>query len=202
MSLQLQTQHESSVLQLVPHLDAAYNLARWLVRDQHNAEDMVQEAYARALQHIAGFTGLNGRAWLLTIVRNCCYDLFKRNGTRYQTSPFDERTHGTGTTACDPETALLEGERAERLRNALTELQPNYREVLVLREMEELSYKEISGIVGVPIGTVMSRLSRARNQLQQNLASRATPAPASIRNKHSGSEVNEVAEHPASREVK
>jgi RNA polymerase sigma factor (sigma-70 family) len=176
MSLRLQTQQESSMHQLVQHLDAAYNLARWLMRDTHDAEDMVQEAYARALHHIAGFSGLNGRAWLLTIVRNCCYDYFKRNGIRYQDGAFDEETHVATTKACDPEAVLLSKESAERLKVALTELPPNYREVLVLRELEELSYKEISGIVGVPMGTVMSRLSRARNQLQQNLAGRAATA--------------------------
>jgi RNA polymerase sigma factor (sigma-70 family) len=176
MSLQFQTRQESSMLQLGHHLDAAYNLARWLTRDQHDAEDMVQDAYVRALRHIAGFNGLNERAWLLAIVRNCCYDLFKRNGTRYHDDAFDERAHTAGTTAYDPESALLKEERAELLRNALSELPPSYREVLVLREFEELSYKEISGIVGVPMGTVMSRLSRARNQLQQNLAAHAVTA--------------------------
>jgi RNA polymerase sigma factor (sigma-70 family) len=176
MYLQLRPQHENSTLQLVHHLDAAYNLARWLVRDQHDAEDMVQEAYSRAFQHIAGFTGLNGRAWLLTIVRNCCYDFFRRNGMLRRDGTFDDETHATGTAAGDPETALLEKERVKQLRNALTELTPNYREVLVLRELEELSYKEISGIIGAPMGTVMSRLSRARIQLQQNLAGHAASA--------------------------
>lgn len=176
MSLRLQPQQESSRLELVHHLDAAYNLARWLIRNEHDAEDMVQEAYTRAFHHIAGFSGLNGRTWLLAIVRNCCYEFFRRNGVRYQEGTFDEETHDTGTAADDPETALLEEERAELLRNALTELPPNYREILVLRELEELSYKEIAGIVGVPVGTVMSRISRARNQLQQNLVSQATPA--------------------------
>jgi RNA polymerase sigma-70 factor (ECF subfamily) len=176
MSLRLQTQQESSMHQLVQHLDAAYNLARWLMPDKDNAEDMVQEAYARALHHIAGFSGVNGRAWLLTIVRNCCYDCFRRNGIRHQNGSFDEELHVVATTARDPETVLLEEESAERVKAALAELPPNYREVLVLREFEDLSYKEISGIVGVPLGTVMSRLSRARNQLQQNLAGRASTA--------------------------
>jgi RNA polymerase sigma-70 factor, ECF subfamily len=176
MSLPLQPQQESSRLQLVNHLDAAYNLARWLMRNEYDAEDIVQEAYARAFHHIPGFKNGDGRAWLLAIVRNCCYDFFKRNGTQYQFGTFDEETHATGTAAYDPETALLEEERAELLRNALTELPSNYREILVLREFEELSYKEIAGIVGAPLGTVMSRLSRARNQLQQNLVGRTIPA--------------------------
>jgi RNA polymerase sigma factor (sigma-70 family) len=174
MSFQLQTQQESSMVQMVHHLDAAYNLARWLIRNEQDAEDMVQEAYARAFHHIEGFSGMNARPWLLRIVRNCCYDFFKRKGMRYQDCAFNEETHGT--TAHDPETVLLEQERAERLNNALTELPPNYREVLVLREFEELSYREISGIVGVPLGTVMSRLSRARNQLQQTLGGQAAAA--------------------------
>jgi RNA polymerase sigma-70 factor (ECF subfamily) len=186
MTLRLQPRHESSRLELVHHLDAAYNFARWLIRDEHDAEDMVQEAYARAFHHISGFSGLNGRAWLLTIVRNCCYDFFRRNRVRYQEGAFDEETHDTGTTADDPETALLEEERAELLRKALTELPLDYREVLVLRELEELSYKEIASIVGVPVGTVMSRLSRARNQLQQNLAGQATQPRTSIDPKPKG----------------
>jgi RNA polymerase sigma factor (sigma-70 family) len=176
MYFPLKPQQESSKLQLVHHLDAAYHLARWLTRDEHDAEDMVQEAYARALHYKARFDGLNGRAWLLTIVRNCCYDFFKRSGRRNQDLAFDEETHVTRTRTCDPETALLEQERAQGVRKALTQLPANYREVLVLREFEELSYKEISGIMGIPMGTVMSRLSRARDQLHQSLSGQVTAA--------------------------
>ena len=176
MSLPFQTRGENSTVGLVQHLPAAYNLAHWLILDKHDAEDMVQEAYARAIHHIAGFHGSNGRAWLLTIVRNCCYDFFKRNGMRREDGVLDEEMQATGAKERDPETALLEKERAERLKAAITKLPPNYREVLILSEFEELSYQEISGIVGVPLGTVMSRLSRARNLLQQNLAGRAPTA--------------------------
>jgi RNA polymerase sigma factor (sigma-70 family) len=126
---------------------------------------------------ISEFTGVNGPVWLLTIVRNCCYDCFRRNGILYQDAAFDEETHVATTNACDPETVLLEKESAERTTEGGSHtIAPNYREVLVLREFEELSYKDISGIVGVPMGTVMSRLSRARHQLRQNLAGRTATA--------------------------
>jgi len=167
----MQPQEESARVQLLRHLDAAYNLAHWLTRDDHDAEDVVQEAYMRAYHRLATFRGGNGRAWLLTIVRNCSYDLIRRNGTRSRDNPFDEEVHTMSTTsAYDPEAALLQEERAELVRNALTDLPPEHREVLILREMEGLSYSEIASIIGVPLGTVMSRLSRARNRLQQNLA--------------------------------
>jgi RNA polymerase sigma-70 factor, ECF subfamily len=155
------------------HLNAAYNLARWLTRDDHDAEDVVQEAYTRAYHRFSTFKGGNGRAWLLTIVRNCSYDFLKRSGTRSQDTPFDEEVHTlTASNACDPEAALLREERGEFVRNALMNLPPEHREVLILREMEELSYSEIASTMGVPLGTVMSRLSRARDGLKLNLAPR------------------------------
>jgi RNA polymerase sigma-70 factor (ECF subfamily) len=172
----MQTQEESARVELLSHLDAAYNLAHWLMRDDHDAEDIVQEAYLRAYKCFSTFTGGNGRAWLLTIVRNCSYDLLKRNGTRSRDDAFDERVHTMRTaSACDPEAALLREERAELVRNALADLLPEHREILILREMEGLSYSEIANMLGVPLGTVMSRLSRARDRLQQNLAPRWTP---------------------------
>jgi RNA polymerase sigma-70 factor (ECF subfamily) len=167
----MQSQDESARVQLLSHLDAAYNLAYWLMRDGHDAEDIVQEAYMRAYRRFSTFKGENGRAWLLTIVRNCSYDLLKRNRTRSRNDAFDEKVHTTSTTSTrDPEAAVLREERAELVRNALTDLPPEYREILILREMEELSYSEIASTMGVPVGTVMSRLSRARNRLQQNLS--------------------------------
>jgi RNA polymerase sigma factor (sigma-70 family) len=167
----MQTQEESAQVQLLSHLDAAYNLARWLTRDDHDAEDIVQEAYMRAYKRFSTFTGGSGRAWLLTIVRNCSYDLLRRNGTRSRDDAFDEEVHITSTTnSYEPEAVLLREERAELVRNALAGLLPEHREILILREMEELSYSEIASTMGVPLGTVMSRLSRARNRLQQNLA--------------------------------
>jgi RNA polymerase sigma factor (sigma-70 family) len=172
----MQPNEESARAELLSHLDAAYNLARWLTRDSHDAEDIVQEAYLRAYKCFSTFTGGNGRAWILTIVRNCSYDLLRRNGTRRRDDAFDERVHTLQTrSACDPETALLREEKAELLRNALTDLPPEHREILILREMEGLSYSEMASMVGVPVGTVMSRLSRARNRLQQNLAPRWRP---------------------------
>jgi RNA polymerase sigma-70 factor (ECF subfamily) len=170
----MQQQVESAGVPLLRHLDAAYNLARWLMRDDHDAEDMVQEAYMRAYKRFSTFKGGNERAWLLTIVRNCSYDLLKRNGTRTSDDAFDEEGHIVRTTSsCDPEAALLREEKAELVRNALANLLPEHREILILREMEELSYGEIASTIGVPVGTVMSRLSRARNRLQQSLAAHA-----------------------------
>jgi len=169
----MQPQEESASTQLLGHLNAAYNLARWLTRDDHDAEDIVQEAYARAYHRFSTFKGGNGRAWLLTIVRNCSYDFLKRSGTRSQDTAFDEEVHAMVTTsACDPEATLLREERAESVRNALMILPPELREILILREMEELSYGDIANTIDVPLGTVMSRLSRARDRLKQNLTSR------------------------------
>src|ERR1700676_3138921 len=130
---------------LLVHLDAAYNLARWLMRNEHDAEDVVQEAYLKAFRHLAGFRGGDGRAWLLEIVRNTCYDGLKQHGVR-DTSAFDERIHSVGQPITNPETSLIEKERAELLREALAGLPLEYREVLVLRELEDLSYLEIASV--------------------------------------------------------
>jgi len=158
------------VLQLVNHLDASYNLAKWLTQNEHDAEDIVQDAYLRAIRHFGSFQGGEGRAWLLAIVRNLCYDSMRRRSVRERTASFDEELHNTcSTTTVDPETSLLQKERAGMLRQALTALPLELREVLVLRELEELSYREIANIAGVPMGTVMSRLSRARKRLQDVL---------------------------------
>jgi RNA polymerase sigma-70 factor (ECF subfamily) len=154
---------------VLPHLDAAYNLARHLLRDAHEAEDAVQDACVRALRHFAAYRGDNDRAWLLMIVRRACYTRRERDRIRAFDAPFDDERHSP---ADDPPPAreALErhGERLE-LRRALERLPAPLREVLVLREIEELSYKEISAIVRVPIGTVMSRLSRARERLLRAL---------------------------------
>jgi RNA polymerase sigma-70 factor (ECF subfamily) len=157
------------MLQLLNHLDAAYNLARWLTQNEHDAEDIVQDSYLRAICHFGGFHGGEGRAWLLTIVRNRCYDSARHKGVREWTTPFDEDLHNTRHVTLDPETSLLQKERAGFLRDALAELPLELREVLVLRELEELSYREIASIARIPMGTVMSRLSRGRRQLQQVL---------------------------------
>ena len=158
------------MLQLVTHLDASYNLAKWLTQNEHDAEDIVQDAYVRAIRHFGSFQGGDGRAWLLTIVRNLCYDSMRRKNVRERTASFDEDLHNSHpATTSSPEACLLQKERAEMLRQALAELPLELREVLILRELEELSYSEIADIAQVPMGTVMSRLSRARKRLQQIL---------------------------------
>jgi RNA polymerase sigma factor (sigma-70 family) len=125
----------------------------------------VQDAYLRAIRHFGGFKGDECKAWFLTIVRNLCYDSLRHKG-RARTMPFDEEFHNTQVATSDPEAPLLQQERAGLLRQALEELPLEYREVLVLRELEELSYREIAHIAKIPVGTVMSRLSRARGRLQ------------------------------------
>jgi RNA polymerase sigma-70 factor (ECF subfamily) len=155
---------------LAEHMDSAYNLARYLMRNETEAEDVVQSAYVRAISHFAGFRGGDGRGWLLTIVRNTCYDRLRKLGSSRQDMDFDETVHSVGRQSPDPERALLQAERTELLRKSLAELPSESREVLILRELEQLSYREIADIAGVPVGTVMSRLSRARQRLQQGVA--------------------------------
>jgi RNA polymerase sigma-70 factor (ECF subfamily) len=161
---------------LVEHLDAAYNLARWLMRNEAEAEDSVQEAYLRAISNFAGFRGGGGRAWLLAVVRNTCSSRLRRKGASGQITDFDEAVHSA---ACqqmpNPETVLLLAERTERVRKSLTELPAEYREILVLRELEQMSYREIANVAGIPLGTVMSRLSRARQQLRQTFLDGNSP---------------------------
>ncbi|MDB5309017.1 MAG: polymerase subunit sigma [Gemmataceae bacterium] len=153
----------------LPHLDAAYNLARWLTRDDHAAEDVVQEAYFRAAKFFAGFRGGDGRTWLLAVVRRAAYDwLAKRRA--WAAASFDEAVHDRGDDASNPESLVIRKADQQLLRQALEELSPEFREVTVLRELEGLSYQQIAAVVGVPVGTVMSRLSRARKQLRQRLA--------------------------------
>ena len=152
---------------LIAHLGAAYNLARWLMRDETKAEDAVQDAYMRALSHFASFRGGDGRAWLLTIVRNSCFNRLRQKGASGLNTDFDEALHSFGRQTDNPEAELLKAERAELVRKSLDELPATYREVIVLRELEQLSYREIAKIAGIPLGTVMSRLNRARQHLQQ-----------------------------------
>ncbi len=154
---------------VLPHMDAAYNLARWLTRNDHDAEDLVQEAYLRAFKFFGSFHGANARGWLLTIVRNTCYTWFRDNRPQELTTSFDEEVHSTEADPFDPQKLLLQKERSQLLRQALEELPLEFREVLMLRELEGLSYKEIAVIAGIPPGTVMSRLARARSQLKQCL---------------------------------
>ena len=154
---------------MLPHLDAAYNLARWLLRNEQDAQDVVQEAYLRAFKSFGGFRGTNGRAWLLTIVRNTSYTLLKRNKTIDFTTPFDEEIHGARGEVYSPVTLLEHSEDANRLKEAMDQLPEEFREILILRHQEGLSYKEIADLVQIPQGTVMSRLARARSKLREFL---------------------------------
>ena len=146
---------------VLPHLDAAHRLARWLMRNEHDAEDVVQEASLRALRYFRTFEGGNGRAWFLRIVRNTCIG---RRGARVHVSTdlFDEERHSPAGAAADPETLMLQSQTAAVIDEAMDQLPQRSRELLVLRELEGLSYREMADAIGVPIGTVMSGLSRAR----------------------------------------
>jgi RNA polymerase sigma-70 factor (ECF subfamily) len=162
---------------VVPHLGAAYNLARWLTGNDHDAEDVVQESYLRALKFFAGFRGGDSRPWLLTIVRNTCYTWLRRNRMDDVTTELDEDIHGVDNTTSNPEAVLLAAARSDMVTRALEELPVALREIVILRELEGMSYQEIADVAAIPIGTVMSRLSRARSRLQK-LLSDANPAEA------------------------
>jgi RNA polymerase sigma-70 factor (ECF subfamily) len=154
----------------LPHLEAAYNLARWITGNDHDAEDVVQESYLRALKFFAGFRGENGRPWLLTIVRNTCYTWLRRNRMGEFATELEEETQLADTTSASPEAMLLAAARTESVQRALQELPVEFREIVILRELEGLSYKEIAEIAAIPVGTVMSRLARARARLQKLLS--------------------------------
>ena len=154
---------------VLPHLDAAYNLARWLTRNEQDAEDVVQETYLRAFRFFAGFRGGDARAWLMKIVRNTCYTWLHANRPLQDATEFDENLFPPDSRALNPEEVVLQNDSGTLVRKALEKLAPNYREVLVLRELERMSYKEIADITGMPAGTVMSSLSRARSCLRQVL---------------------------------
>ena len=157
---------------IMPHMDAAYNLARWLTGSDPDAQDLVQEAFLRAFKFFGGFRGGNSRAWLLRIVRNAFYDLVKRNRREEDVTPFDEELHGTVEPKSAPDALLLEKADRELLHKAIAELPVEFREILVLRELEGFSYKEIADVAAVPLGTVMSRLARAREHLRNLLVAR------------------------------
>jgi RNA polymerase sigma factor (sigma-70 family) len=158
---------------LLGWLDDAYNLARWLLHDDQNAQDAVQDAFMRAMRYAGGFRGGDRRAWLLAIVRNVCYTQLSRSRTAASNVVFDEEQHQGTDLAIDLETAALTHVNREALTRALEALPVEYREAIVMREMEGLSYKEIAGAAGVPIGTVMSRLARARDRLRLALGGKA-----------------------------
>ena len=172
---QLEQRNKLSLFEttLLPHLGAAYNFARWLLRDEGGAEDVVQESYLRALKYFRGYHGGDSRAWLLTIVRNTSYNWLQQNRSRELMNSIEDATEAlSATNDANPETVLLQRIDQDLLREALSELPIEFREVLILREMEELSYKEIAALAELPIGTVMSRLARARGRLQKKLAGR------------------------------
>ena len=165
---------------MLPHLDAAYGLARWLTRNDELAEDAVQEAYLRALRFFGSMRGEDGKPWLLKIVRNACYEMLEREQLPGQVEEFDEQSHREDNAAAgvvvvlpvNPEAAAIERADSQMVRDGLAALPRDFREALVLREIEGCTYKEIAAIVGAPIGTVMSRLSRARRLLQGILTER------------------------------
>ena len=156
---------------VLPHLDAAYNLARWLTRNEADAEDVVQEAYLRAFRFFGGFHGEDGRAWLLGIVRNTTYTWLQHNRSPELNLPLDDEVHELKSDDVNPEALLLQKADAQMLKQAVEELPIEFREVLVLRELHEMSYKQIAAVADLPLGTVMSRLARARKRLQQILVS-------------------------------
>jgi len=157
---------------MLPHLDAAHNLAKWLLRNEEDAQDVVQEAYLRAFRSFSGFRGTNGRAWLLTIVRNTSYTLLRKNSAVDLTTTFDEEIHVAGHEAASPATILEHSEDAQLIKEAMDDLPAEFREIMVLRHQEGLSYKEIADIAQILPGTVMSRLARARAKLKEYLAAR------------------------------
>jgi len=155
---------------MLPHLDAAHNLARWLMRNEQDAQDVVQEAYLRAFKSFSGFHGSNGRAWLLTIVRNTSYTLLKKNRAVDLSTTFDEEFHASDHESASPAAILEHVEDADLIGKAMDELPAEFREILTLRHQEDLSYKEIGEILRIPPGTVMSRLARARGKLKEYFA--------------------------------
>jgi RNA polymerase sigma-70 factor, ECF subfamily len=151
---------------ILPHLDAAHNLARWLVRGGDGADDVVQEACLRAFRYFGTFRGGNARAWLLRIVRTTAYRWLQKNRAQQLATEFNEETHSERSEALNPETMLLRRVDTQLLEQAINHLPDRLRELLVLRELEGLSYKEIAEVVGVPMGTVMSTLFRARERFR------------------------------------
>jgi RNA polymerase sigma-70 factor (ECF subfamily) len=166
----------------------ARRLARWLVQDEHEAEDVVQEASLRAFRYFHTFAGGNGRAWFLRIVRNTCYG-WRSKGSPAATDSFDEEQHSTPRSHSDPETLLLQTDDAASLARAMSRLPPRLRQVLSLREVDGLSYRELSEVIGIPAGTVMSRLSRAREALRCAIDTERQPAPPSPGNLRSSDHI-------------
>jgi RNA polymerase sigma-70 factor, ECF subfamily len=152
---------------ILPHLDAAHNLARWLTGSEADAQDVVQESCLRAYRFFAGYHGGDSKSWLLSIVRNTWRSWQRRQGRESDVVPFDEMAHTGEDCAPNPEESMTRNETLGLLKTCIEKLPAEFREVLVMRELEEMSYREISDVTGLAIGTVMSRLSRARKRLQQ-----------------------------------
>jgi RNA polymerase sigma-70 factor (ECF subfamily) len=151
---------------ILPHLNAAYNLARWLTRNEHDAQDVVQEAYLRAFRFFDSYKGGDGKAWLMAVVRNTC-STWRRRETRVSGSEqFDEMAHSGNLQAASQEEKLADSAKMNVLRNCIEKLPLDFREVIVMRELEGMSYQQISEAATLPVGTVMSRLSRARKRLE------------------------------------
>jgi RNA polymerase sigma-70 factor, ECF subfamily len=154
---------------VMPHLGAAYNLARWLVRNPDDAEDLVQDAMLRAVRFFSGYRGGDARSWLLAIVRNSCFTWLQRHRASDLAEEFNEEAHTPVPTQISQEANALATEAAGRLRGALESIPAVFREAVVLREIEGMSYKEIANVAGVSVGTVMSRLARGRERLRSTL---------------------------------
>ena len=160
---------------VLPHLDAAYNLARWLAGNDHDAQDVAQEASLRAFKFFGSFRGDNARAWLLTIVRNTFYNWLQKNRSPQMAGELDDEALMVEDVSVNAESINLRLADAETVQRAIAELPVEFREIVILREMEGFSYKEIADLSDLPIGTVMSRLARARKQLQKRLAGEFKP---------------------------
>jgi len=157
---------------ILPHLDAAYNLARWLTRNERDAEDVAQESFLRAFQYFGGFRGGDGRVWLLKIVRNTCFSWLRRNRSAELSESLEPESCASPGGPLNPEEDVWRGVQRQWLLQALEELPVEFREVAILSDLEGLSYREIAEVVEVSLGTVMSRLSRARNRLRKTLTER------------------------------
>jgi RNA polymerase sigma factor (sigma-70 family) len=157
--------HQTFEEAVLPHLDAAFNYARWLTRSDADAEDVVQDAYVRALRFFSSLRSDDARSWLLTIVRNTWYGRFPQAKSANRTTAYDDTTHDRPDDGLDPEALVMQQQAVEKVQRAVQELPDDFREVIVLRELEGLSYKDIAAVAGIPIGTVMSRLARARERL-------------------------------------
>jgi RNA polymerase sigma-70 factor (ECF subfamily) len=167
--------HQTFEEVVLPHLDAAFNYARWLTKNDADAEDVVQDAYVRALRFFSSLRSDDARAWLFTIVRNTWYGRFPQATGAHQPTVYGDMKHDRPDEGLDPEALAMQQQAVEKVKRAVQELPSDFREVIILRELEGLSYKELAAVVGIPIGTVMSRLARARERLQAILGPSATP---------------------------